>query len=323
MKTGLIYLEGRPSALIEDSDQPKTFRQRRYFYYLSGADFENCVATYNIEKDDLRLFIPTVDPKTVIWLGSTPSIEECQAKYDVDVVDYTTKLRDYVDNLLDEDDNLKTYALHEDQAPSDLGDRLDSSLLLPAMDAARVIKSEYEISMIRNANDVSAQAHERVLKAIAWADNEAQIEAVFAGQCIARKAKKQAYGIIAASGPNSATLHYQANDEPLEGRQLVCLDAGCEWDCYASDVTRTFPISGTFSEEALEIYSIVEDMQEACIKLVKPGVVFRSLHLLAMSIAIRGLMKLGVLHNGTYSEIFATGSAFFPHGVGYDSLCVS
>jgi Xaa-Pro dipeptidase len=89
---------------------------------------------------------------------------------------------------------------------------------------------------------------------------------------IALQAKHQAYGIIAASGENASTLHFGANNEPLEGRQLVVLDAGCEWQEYASDVTRTFPISGTWTTEAKGIYDIVAKMQEECIAMVKPGV---------------------------------------------------
>lgn len=89
--------------------------------------------------------------------------------------------------------------------------------------------------MLRKANGISAQAHINVLRSIKALKNESEIEAIFTATCIAKKAKQQAYGIIAGSGENASTLHYGANDEPLKGRQLVCLDAGCEWKCYASD----------------------------------------------------------------------------------------
>lgn len=285
--------------------------------YLSGADFADCFVTYDIGKDELRLFIPEVNPKNVIWLGATPSQQECEEKYDVDVVDYVKNVPSYVKSVLSSKSSIQLFAIHADQAPP-LKGRVDSTSLMPAMDAARVIKSDYEIELIRRANDISSYAHEGALKALAWADNEAHIEAMFAARCIARGAKKQAYGIIAASGSNASTLHYDANDGPLEGRQLMCLDAGCEWTCYASDVTRTFPLSGTFSKEAKEIYDLVEEMQDTCIKACKPGALFRDIHIKAMSIAVKGLLKLGVLHNGTFDEVYATGSAFFPHGVSTD-----
>jgi Xaa-Pro dipeptidase len=104
----------------------------------------------------------------------------------------------------------------------------------------------------------------------------------------------------------------------LEDRQLLLLDAGAEWQCYASDVTRTFPISGYWTEEAKAIYDIVDDMQTQCIQRFRPGASFRDIYLLAHFIAVTGLMNLGILHNGTREEILKAGTAtaFFPHGLG-------
>lgn len=186
------------------------------------------------------------------------------------------------------------------------------------MNEARGVKSEYEIKMLRKANAISAQGHINVLKGITRFKNEAEIEAVFLATSTAMQAKMQSYGIIAGSGVNASTLHYMANNEPLEGRELVCLDAGAEWKCYSSDVTRTFPISGTWTPEAKAIYDLVEKMQEECIAIIKPGLNWtREGNLLSHRLAVEGLIKLGLLQGGTFEEIFKSGvsSAFFPHGV--------
>ncbi|PSS18640.1 hypothetical protein M430DRAFT_58764 [Amorphotheca resinae ATCC 22711] len=335
-KQGLIYLPSKKSCNYEDSDQEVFFRQRRYFYYLSGVDLPNCVVTYNIEKDSLTLFIPPPNSGTsVIFNGSSPTPEEIKAKYDFDAVELTTALPDFLTHFAHREKGM-IYVLHPYQIPPKstimqsitLEDGCQSNLyippwetskLQPTMDAARTIKSPYELKMIRKANEISAQAHLNVLRGIKHFKNEAEVEAVFAATCIARQAKRQAYGIIAGAGENASTLHYVANNEPLEGRQLLCLDAGCEWDCYASDVTRTFPISGAFTPEAQAIYDLVAQMQEECIAMCKPGVNFRSIHLHAHAVAAAGLMKLGLLHNGTFDEIFKSGAsvAFFPHGLGH------
>ncbi len=314
---------------------PAPFRQRRFFYYLSGVDFEDCIVTYDIKKDHLRLYIPPLNPKEVIWLGPTPSIEECEEKYDVDHVGVTSDInRDIIKWIIDNPEQTCTmYVLHQGQSPQliHMGSALqtvfekrklimDWTHLQPAMEASRVIKSDYEIGLIRRANDISSMAHLTVLANLADMSNETEIQATFEASCVSAGAKKQAYDVIAGSGENASTLHYVANNQPLKGRQLVCLDAGCEWECYSSDITRTFPISGTFSKEAKEIYDIVQEMQEKCIACVKPGVVFRELHVLAMEIAVKGLMKLGILHNGTFEELLPTGVAFFPHGVCVTSL---
>ena len=138
--------------------------------------------------------------------------------------------------------------------------------------------------------------------------------------CISHQAKQQAYDPIAASGPNAGTLHYDANNENFEGRQLMCLDAGCEYELYSSDITRTFPLAESWpTKEAENIYKLVERMQESCIERLAPGVRYLDLHILAHQIAIDGLLKLGILHNGTREEIYAAGTsrAFFPHGLGH------
>ena len=149
--------------------------------------------------------------------------------------------------------------------------------------------------------------------------NESQIQGIFVDACLSKDAK-QAYQVIAGSGENAGTLHYVKNNEPLKGRQLVCLDAGSEWECYASDVTRTFPISGKWpSQEARDIYEIVQHMQEFCIEKLRPGVPFFYLHFLAHIIAIEGLLKLGILQGATVEELASLGTcrAFFPHGLGH------
>ncbi|MCJ1324718.1 hypothetical protein MMC10_001380 [Thelotrema lepadinum] len=187
------------------------------------------------------------------------------------------------------------------------------------MDASRAIKDSYEIERIRRANEISASAHVAVLKNIRYFTNEAQIQAIFEGTCTSRLAKKQAYSVIAGSGENAAVLHYTKNDELLKGRQLVCLDAGAEYENYASDVTRTFPISGDFpSKEAEAIYKLVQEMQESVLMRLKPGVFMLDLHVQVAKVAIRGLLSLGVL-KGDANEIYAAGTyrAFYPHGLGH------
>jgi Xaa-Pro dipeptidase len=315
---GLIYLLGQQMRVLEDSDMPVPFRQRRYFYYLTGVGFENCIVTYDIADDYLQLYIPPVNVNQVIWFGLAPSIEECREKCDVDAVCLTTHIDHYLEEWLRKNERPTIYLLHKFQAPHTLlpgPADINFTALKPAMDSARVIKSDFEIGLIRRANDISSRAHRAVLEELSWMTNETEIEAIFLESCVVEGAKKQAYNIIAASGENASKLHYDANNQPLKGRQLVCLDAGCEWNCYASDITRTFPISGTYTKEAKQIYSIVQKMQETCISFVKPGKVFREIHLTAMRIAVEGLMKLGILCNGSFEEVLPTGVAFFPHGV--------
>ncbi|KAJ2969348.1 hypothetical protein NUW58_g10011 [Xylaria curta] len=321
-KDGIIFLPGQWDVNWEDSDQGPPFRQRRYFYYLAGVNFPGCSVTYDIEADKLTLWVPYTPPATILWFGNTPSPEACLARTDVHDVKYANLLSEYLASRLAK--VRKLYVLRTSQMPKfdefkRLSLHIDTTSLQGVMDEARVIKSDYEIDMIRKANAVSSEAHKKVARSIYGLSNECQIEAAFLSSCTAQNAHTQAYPIIAGAGPNASTLHYEANNEPLADRQLVVLDAGAEWDCYASDVTRTLPIGPTCSPEAKAIYDLVHQMQEECILRIRPGVVFRDLQLHATLVAVKGLLELGILHNGTADEIFknGTGSAFFPHGLGH------
>ncbi|EAW07337.1 aminopeptidase P family protein [Aspergillus clavatus NRRL 1] len=323
VSTGLVYLAGQPTVNWGDSDQPRPFRQRRYFYYLSGVDEADCYVTYDIRNDLLTLYVPDFDLHRAVWMGPTLTVEEARERYDVDQVRYYASLQGDVQRWVDKyNQSSPLYILHDTQRPrvSSNEVRFDDESLLPAMDATRGVKDEHEIRMIREANRISGLAHRRVLENIHRMSNEAEIEGLFLNTCISHRAKNQAYELIAGSGENAAVLHYVKNNEPLRGRQLVCLDAGAEWNCYASDVTRTFPLGTDWpSAEARHIYQLVEEMQEECIKRIQKGVRFIDLQVLAHVIAIEGLMRLGILRGGSVEEIRESGAStvFFPHGLGH------
>jgi len=241
-------------------------------------------------------------------------------RYDVDSVFLNGQLFDHLDHWKKDNPKSTLYILHEDHRPEGKKfPKVDSEKLKHAIDLCRVIKDHYEIACIRRANEISASAHRAVLKNVTRFRNEAQIQGIFVDVCITKGAK-QSYSVIAGSGENAGTLHYVKNNEPLKGRQLVCLDAGAEFQCYASDVTRTFPISGSWpSNEAKSIYYLVKMMQEVCITQLRPGIKMIDLHKEAHKVAIAGLLGLGLLHNGTDDEILKAGTsrAFFPHGLGH------
>jgi len=240
----------------------------------------------------------------------------------VDEVLYSTSITDQIMGFHLAFQSAPIYVIHQQvsRIPTWIHRRLISDRYLqPAIDDCRVYKDDYEIKLLRQANTISANAHRAVLKAVQAAQTEAQLEGIFVQTCIAQLARTQAYDPIVGSGQNCATLHYTRNDSPLKGKQLLLIDAGAEWDGYASDVTRTYPISGKWTKEASEIYNIVDEMQKECIKETVAGVDWRDTHLLAHRIAIKGLMALGILYNGTAEEIFQCGTsrAFFPHGLGH------
>lgn len=194
----------------------------------------------------------------------------------------------------------------------------DFELLKPAIEISRVVKTPYEIALIRHANAISTAAHTAAMRAVSTAANERDLEALFLKSCIERGARNQAYHSVVAAGTAAATLHYVRNDQPLAGKLNLLLDAGAEVACYASDITRTFPVSGAFSAESAAIYDVVLRMQKECIAMLRAGVRWDDVHAHAHRVAIAGLLRLGIL-KGVAEDIFAarTSVAFFPHGLGH------
>ena len=271
----------------------------------------------------MTLFIPPLDPDSVIWSGLPISPSEALKKYDVDDVRPSTELTAHLLILAATDESSSSlYAIPShivDQTPAFKAFEVQSlPSLMPAIDECRVIKDDYEIAALRKANEVSAAAHVAVLKAVKHASNERELEAIFLERCIGLGCREQAYHSIVASGRNAATLHYQKNNEAMTGRWNLLLDAGAEWECYCADVTRTFPIHGKFNKHSREIYEIVERMQEECFSMLKEGVLWESVHERAHEVCIEGLLQLGVF-KGNKTEIFEkrTSVAFFPHGLGH------
>ncbi|KAK7697723.1 hypothetical protein SLS64_013279 [Diaporthe eres] len=318
--SGVIYLEGGKTRMIEDCDQEEHFRQRRYFYYLTGCDLPDCHYTYDIASGESSLFVPPVDAESVVWSGLPLSTAEALDQYDVHHAALTTDVNSTLAHLA-KNSSKTVYAI-----PGQISDHItflefedkNLSILKEAIEYSRVIKSDYEVALIQKASDISSAAHRAVMEKVRHAKNETELEAVLLSQFVSKGSKNQAYSTIVASGRSAATLHYVRNDQPLEGKLNLLLDAGCEINCYASDITRTFPINGKFTPESRAIYDIVLKMQLESIAMLKEGVSWDDVHANAHRIAIDGLLQLGIL-KGDREDIFKSKAsvAFFPHGLGH------
>ncbi len=159
----------------------------------------------------------------------------------------------------------------------------------------RLYKGRSEIKQMRTAAKISAQAHKRVMQACRPGLKEYQLEAEFIHECTKRGARHQAYPAIFGSGGNGCVLHYIDNDAELKDGDLLLVDAGCEYNYYASDITRTFPINGVFSKPQRLLYELVLQAQDAAIRHVKPGNHWNDPHDAAVKVVTKGLMELGLL----------------------------
>ncbi|KYG46845.1 hypothetical protein M433DRAFT_23427 [Acidomyces richmondensis BFW] len=327
IESGTIILAATPMKLYSNSDQPMPFRQDRYFYYLTGSNEPGCLVTYDIARNHLTLLLPAIDESRVVWTGRGSTVEEAMEKYDIDEAQYLPKdISAPLTHVLMHDDCCRCCLpkLWLDNQAEGLFDRSGEgramqARLREAFDSCRVIKDEHEIGLIRKANEITAEAHRTVLLGLHRFRNESHVDAAYTAACIAKHAKEQSYKPIAGAGSNASVLHYDRNDADFGDSQVMVLDAGCEWHCYASDVTRSFPLNAKNpghwqSEEAKNIYKLVE----ACIGQMRPGNYFIQIARLSQSMMMAGLLNLGIL-KGNPRDIWKAGtvSGFFPHGLGH------
>ena len=169
----------------------------------------------------------------------------------------------------------------------------------------RLIKSEFEINRMREAIQISAEAHELVRESILLKNNERQIQGLIEGFFLEKGARGPAYNSIVASGDNACVLHYTSNNSPLNKRDLLLVDAGCSLtDYYNGDITRTIPIGGKFSKEQKIIYEIVLDAQKNAIQSAVIGSNSNTVHNVALKILVEGLKEIGLLRGSTEEIIY-------------------
>ena len=178
----------------------------------------------------------------------------------------------------------------------------------------RLIKTEAEQRLMGQAAQISAAAHLRAMRRCRPGLNETQLEAELMAAFMEGGARAGAYPSIVGGGANACVLHYTANDAPLKQGDLVLIDAGCEWQHYAADITRTFPVNGRFSDDQRALYEIVLQAQKQAIDACQPGADCDAPHQAALRAIVEGLMSLGLL-SGAMDEILEKESYkdFFPH----------
>ncbi|MDQ3027408.1 MAG: aminopeptidase P N-terminal domain-containing protein [Pseudomonadota bacterium] len=182
----------------------------------------------------------------------------------------------------------------------------------------RLFKDEHEVAIMRRAGAISGEAHVRAMSAAAPGKREYEVEAELIHEFLRNGARAAAYGSIVASGANACVLHYRDNSAELRKGDLLLIDAGCELDSYAADITRTFPIAARFSAVQRDVYELVLASQEAAIKAVKPGADFIDYHDAATRVLVQGFIDLK-LCKGSVDQVLEDGSykQFYMHRTGH------
>lgn len=188
----------------------------------------------------------------------------------------------------------------------------------PILHELRLKKSAGEIACMRRAAELSTEGHLEAMRATQPGVNERELDALLEYTFRRGGGTGCAYSSIVAGGDNACILHYIENDQALVDGELLLIDAGAEFDCYASDVTRTFPVNGRFTPEQRAIYDIVLAAQKAGIEVIAPGVSGDLIHEASLPVLVEGLCELGLL-SGTPAEAIESESykRFYMHGIGH------
>jgi Xaa-Pro aminopeptidase len=188
----------------------------------------------------------------------------------------------------------------------------------PLIQRLRLIKDAEEIKTMRKSASIAADAHLRALEALEPGMYEYEIQSEIESEFLRQGASSPSYNSIVASGANATILHYNSNNRRMKEGELLLIDAGCEYHHYASDITRTFPVSGVFSAEQRNIMDIVAEAHQEAIRVARAGTPYPKIHAAAEDALIEGLRRLKIL-KGSKKEILATAAhkKYYPHGTGH------
>lgn len=326
-----------PSATTKrrNRDVDYIFRQDSDFLYLTGFEEPDAVAVLmpGREHGEYILFCRERDPEKEIWDGYMAGPEGACKKFGADDAFPIACIDDILPGLIEGRDRVY-YAMGGDaefdrmvmewvntirsKARSGAhppGEFISLDLLIHEM---RLFKSTAEIKVMQEAADISAGAHYRAMKVCQPGMTEYELEAEFLHEFAKHGSRSPAYPSIVGSGKNSCILHYIENSSTLKSDDLVLIDAGCELEYYASDITRTFPVNGKFSEPQKNIYELVLKSQLAAIEEVKPGNTWNQPHDKTVEVITAGLLELGIL-KGDLETLIAEESykKFYMHRAGH------
>ena len=316
------------------NDTHYRFRQDSDFFYLTGFEEPEAIAVIKpSDENRYTLFVRPRDPEREIWDGRRAGVDGAMSDFGAHaafpIAEFNAKLRDLLDGpevlyyrlgVNRELDNtiiseiaamraVNRKPIHPPQTIVDAGSIVHE---------LRVFKSPDELELMQTAADIAAEAHCEAMKAARGGMQEYEIEALIEQVFRRHGAAGPAYTSIVGAGPNATVLHYINNDGALRDGDLLLVDAGAEYKGYASDITRTFPINGRYTQAQRDIYDLVLKAQMQCVEMVRPGVTHEQLKQHSIEVLTEGMVELGLL-KGEPEELIKEKKheQFYMHGLGH------
>lgn len=315
-----LLRSAKPKVRSNDTNYP--YRQDSNFYYLTGFKEDNASLVFikSDKKTKTILFVQKKDAQDELWNGKRLGEIEAKKRFKVDEVRVSSDFKESIKEFCKDKKNLY-YDFSKDSTKikkslkNTFRAHYDLSLFIKEM---RLIKSKAEIQLIKKAIKITKKAHHKAMKSNKVGSDEnkllAKIEYIFKKN----GAYSDAYTSIVACGDSANTLHYISNDKDLNKRELILIDAGCEYEYYASDITRTIPVDGKFTKAQRELYELVLDTQKKVIKMIKPKVLRSELQKRAETLLVDGMIRLGIM-KGKRAKLIKNlkHKKYYPHGIGH------
>ena len=332
---GNIALISSAGVRVRNRDVDYPFRQDSDFYYLTGFNEPDALAVFipGRSQGEYILFCREFDEKKALWEGAHAGLEGAIKHYAADDSFPIDDIDDIVSGMLenktkvfypmgrdtDLDHSLQEWIRHiRSQSRSGVMAPAELASIEPIVHEMRLFKSAAELKLMRYAAQISAEAHVKAMQLCVAGKYEYQVEADIVHHFMQSGLRNVAYPSIVAGGKNACTLHYTENSDKLKNGDLLLIDAGAECDHYAADITRTFPVSGKFSESQALLYQLVLDAQFAAIEQIKPNVPWNAAHDASVEVLTKGLVKLGLL-KGSVTKLIKNEKykQFYMHRIGH------
>lgn len=333
MQSGIALIPTAPEAL-RNRDSHYPYRFDSSFYYLTGfTEPEALLVLVAGDNPKSMLFCRDKDVEREIWDGFRYGPEGAREVFGLDECHSFAQLDELLPAMLADQPCLH-YALGADahwdtrvtgwlnavraQSRSGVSAPVRINDVRVLIDEMRLFKAPEEVALMQRAADISANAHRRAMRTARPGVTEYEVEAELLHEFRHQGAQSPAYHSIVAGGANACVLHYVFNNATLQDGDLLLIDAGCELDGYASDITRTFPVNGRFSGPQRDLYELVLAAQAAAIEAVRPGNHWNAPHEAALNVLVQGFIDFG-LCQGTPGSVLESGDyrRFYMHRTGH------
>ena len=322
------------STQYRNADSSYAFRQDSNFWYLTGfneAEATLVVLTDNSNTAKSIAFVPEKDKLKEIWDGYRAGPQGAVKDHGFDEAYNNSEINDQLPELLKGRDRVfypvgKNAGLDQNiiewiktaKSKDRHSSAIDIADATSKVGNQRLIKDAHEIDLMKKACRISAESHVEAMKFVKPGMTEQEMEAFYLYEFAKRGGRFSAYTPIVAGGENACVLHYVENSKPLLDGDLLLVDAGCEYDFYASDITRTFPVSGKFTDAQLAIYEVVLEAESKAIAAVSVNNNVMDAQIISEKVVTQGLIDLGIL-KGSLDDLHAKGAfkEFYMHKIGH------